>query len=137
MMSYIPNLSRTRAYPLDKDTELRAKDSPAISATTSETAIALDVPEQCSLRFVLDYDAISSVTPGTAEWAVSLEVSADNSTFVTVRTFTLGAATMTYESAVTGTEMSQMVANATHIRVTATKTGSPGDLTYGAFLTID
>lgn len=136
-MTYIPNLTRTRAYPLDKDTELRAKSAAAISATTAQTAIALDVPEQCTIRFVLDHDAIGSVTPGTAEWDITLEISDDNSTFVAVRTFTLGAGAMTYETAITGPEMGQFVPEATHIRVNATKTGTPGNLTYGAFLTID
>ncbi len=132
---YIPNLTRTRAYPLDKETELKEKG--LVLETTSETAIALDIPSQCTIRFVLDHDAIANVTPGTAEWVVTLEISDDNSTFTAVRTFTLTADTATYESPVSGSEMSQIVANATHARVTATKTGSPGDLTYGAFLTID
>ena len=136
-MSYIPTLTKTRAYPLDKETELRSKSSSAISASTSEDAISLDIPEQCTIRFVLVHEAISSVVTDTAEWVVALQISNDNSNFIGVRTFTLGADAMTHESVISGTEMGQSVANANYIRVAATKTGTPGNLTYGAFLTID
>lgn len=135
-MGYISTLNRTNASPYDKDTELRDYSKAEISATTSETAIELAIPEQSTIRAVLNHAAIGSVTPGTAEWTVTVEISADNIDFTAVRTWVLGADATELETAITGVEMTSFVNDATHIRASATKTGTPGNLTYGLILTI-
>lgn len=135
-MGYFSTLNRTVAYPFDKLTELRAYSAAAISATTAGTAIAFDIPDQYEFKAVLNHAAISSVVATSAEWVVTLEVSPDNSTFTAIRSWTLTGTASQFETPVSGIEINAKVANATHIRAKATKTGTPGTLTYGLILTI-
>ncbi len=77
---------------------------------------------------------MSAVTPSTLQH-LALEVSdTDTGTFPTVGSITLGESG-TSEIMLSGLAISQIQPDAQWIRVTANPTGSPGALTYAAFLT--
>jgi hypothetical protein len=132
----LSTIADRRATIRDDLLTLRDDAATAISATTSGTAIAIAATKLLNFDCRIVADAYTSYTAGSAEWAVALQASADNSTFVTVGSMTLDSTAREYRISTSGQEIQDLVPSAAFLRVTATKTGTPGNLTYGAYLTI-
>jgi hypothetical protein len=123
----------------DALTLIRPITSAAISATTSETGIAFAVTKFEDAYLVLQVQAISSFVAGTATWSFAVEVSPTlGGTYTTIGAITLTAGTANdYLIPINGYTVSKLVPTAAFVRVTATKTGTPGNLIYAAYLSPD
>lgn len=113
----------------------------AISATTAETAINnTNAAELRYYKAVVDVAAYTGYIAGTAQWTITIEASADNVTFVPVGTVTPTGAAGRFQVPLSGEWVEKNLPNASYpninyLRAKATKTGTPGNLNYGAFLT--
>lgn len=125
------------------DGELILRDSAAAALSTSaaETGIAFDAEKVCYYKAVIQHSAISGTVDGSNYWTVTVEASDNNSDWVEVRSFQLGAAAERYDVALEGAEIEALMdtageGEAIWLRVNATETGTTaGDLDYTAFLT--
>jgi hypothetical protein len=129
---------RRRLGTYDSNLELRAYSASAVSSTTSETGIAFAVRKQDTFRVVINAAAYTSYSAGAAEWTITVEVSdVVGGTYTAVATLdpaTAAGAAIQIPIDISGGEVAAIDADAAFIRVTATKTGSPGNLTYGAYI---
>jgi hypothetical protein len=124
-----------RSVRFDAELEIRDVDATAISATTSETAIAIPITKNLAHKCVIIAKAYSSYVATTAQWTITVEASADNSTFKQVGNAITPVGTADqFFIALEGAAIADVVPDAAYIRTTATKTGTPGTLQYGAFL---
>jgi hypothetical protein len=126
---------RRQRGPVDSLLLLKDYADAAISATASSTGLQVYPAAHEELKVVIVHDAITSVTPGSAEWVLTVSVSdLVGGTYTTVGSLTLGAAAS--ENAITFAGETAKLANASaaFVRITATKTGSPGTLKYGAWI---
>lgn len=129
---------RRRIGTYDAELELRDYAAAAVSSTTSETGIEFAVRKQETFRVVINAAAYTSHSAGSAEWTITIEVSdVVGGTYTTVATLdpaTAAGAAIQVPIDISGGEVAAIDADAAFIRVTATKTGSPGNLTYGAYI---
>ncbi|MBD2437376.1 hypothetical protein [Nostoc sp. FACHB-110] len=128
-------IANRRAIPFDKALELRDYSASAISATTAGTAISLAATKLESFKCVVNVAAHTGFSAGTAQWDITVEASTDNSTFKTVGIVTPQGTANQFDLPLSGEWIEDIVSGAIYIRSKASKTGSPGNLTYGAFLT--
>lgn len=124
---------------IDALTTLRAYDAAALSATTNGTPVEYPFTAEEAVKVIINQAAYSSYAAGTAEWTLSLQVSdATAGTYVTVATILPALAAGTSENGqevfLSGEQINKAVANARFLRLVCTKTGSPGNLTVGAYL---
>jgi hypothetical protein len=130
------SIGNRRAITFDKELELRSIKLAAISATTNQTAIAFPATKQLDFKAVIQVATHTGYVAGTAEWTIEVQASADNATFKRVgNPVTPAGSIVNFEIALSGRSIENIVPDAAYVRVIATKTGSPGNLTYGAFLT--
>lgn len=121
----------------DNQTELRSYAAAALSATASSTGVALPISTLQKFKAIANFAAYTGYAAGTAEWVITLEASATlGSGYVAVETFIPVGAAVTHEWLLSSREILNKVANAAFMRVTATKTGTPGNLTFGVHLTM-
>lgn len=129
---------RRRRGTYDAELELRDYTAAAVSATTAETGIKFYPRKHEAFKVVIVADAYTSYSAGTAEWTITVEVSnALGSGYAAVATLdpaTAAGAAIETEIVLGGDQVADFDADADYIRVNATKTGSPGNLTYGAFI---
>jgi len=127
---------RRRRGTYDKEVELRAYTATAISATTSSTGIAFPVRKTADYKVCYSIGAYSSYSDGVNEWNITVEVSdAVGGSYTQVGTTISPVGTaLEGEIPLTADYVAGIDADSAYIRVTATKTGSPGNLTYGAWL---
>lgn len=129
---------RRRRGTFDKELELRDQSAAAISATTSETGIQFYPRKHEAFKVVIVSSAYTSYSAGAAEWTITVEVSdVVGGTYTVVGTLSpaaLAGAAGEAEIVLGGGQVATVDADADFIRVTATKTGSPGNLSYGAFI---
>lgn len=119
----------------DKALELRAYDAAALSATTAGTAIALPASKYDAFKVVVDVAAYTSYAAGTAEWAIAVQVATTSGgTYSTLISVVPIGVVRSYDIPLSGEFADQVLSGAAWIRVNATKTGSPGNLTYGAYI---
>lgn len=141
-----PNLSPStigdrRFDLLDTDLELRAPGEAAESGTASEAAISLEAEKLAYYKAVIDHAAIGGTVDGSNYWVISIDVSDDNATFVTVASQKLAATAGRHYLPLEGDAVAKAMAaagetEALWIRVTATETGTTaGNLDYTAYLT--
>lgn len=131
-VSTIPN---RRSQGFDINLQLRDYTAAAISATTSGTAIPLVVSTHLEFKAVVNSAAYSSFAAGTAQWVVTIEASVNgSSSWVAIGSVVLDGTQKEFDIPLSGDWSEQLVPGALFIRATATKTGSPGNLTYGAYL---
>lgn len=129
---------RRRRGTYDAELELRDYAAAAISATTAETGIKFAARKQEAFKVCISAAAYSGYSAGTAQWTITVEVSnALGGSYNVVATLSpavaAGAAIET-EIVLGGDQVADIDPDCTHIRVQATKTGSPGNLTYGAWI---
>lgn len=120
----------------DKNLELYDIATAAISATTNGTPLAIDATR------VLDYDlainpmAYTGYVAGTAQWSISIGAATTvGGTYNTVGSIVLDGTAAQRFIALSGAMINGVTPGAQFLRVTATKTGTPGNLQFGAFLT--
>lgn len=131
-------LATRRAQGFDKNLELRNYTAAALAATASGTAIA--IPEAVTAhnyKCVVHSAAYTGFVAGTAQWVISVEVSTQIATgFVAVGSVVLDGTLREWDIPLSGEWVEQRVPGARFVRVTATKVGAAGDVTYGAYLAI-
>lgn len=129
---------RRRKGTYDVNLELRDYTAAAISATTSSTGVEFAVRKQDYFKVVIIADAYTGYVATSAEWTIEVEVSdVVGGTYTAIGTLvpaTAAGAAIETELVFGGDQVADIDADAAFIRVTATKTGSPGNLTYGAFI---
>jgi len=128
---------RRRFGPYDSSLELRDKAATAITATTSGTGIEFAVRKSMPFKAIVIWDAYSSYTATSAEWTITISVSdvvGGTYTPVSQAIALVGSADGRLEIPLNSGNIAYLDADSAFIRVTATKVGSPGGLTYGAFL---
>lgn len=131
----VSTIAPRRANFFDKSLELRNYSAAALAATASETTIALVAVAHLDFKAVVNAAAHSGYAAGTAQWTITIEAStASNGTFVTVGTVVLDGTQKEYDIPLSGDWIEEKAPGALFIRATATKTGAPGNLTYGAYL---
>ena len=120
----------------DKSLELYDPATAAISATTNGTPIAFPATLSLDYDLVINPKAYTSFVTGTASWSISVAAStALGGTYTTIGTIELNGTAATRFIALSGMMINGIVPGAAFLRVTATKTGTPGTLQFGAFLT--
>lgn len=122
----------------DGDLQLRDYASAALSATTSSTGILFPSRKIEAFKVCISQAAYTGYVAGTAEWVITIEVSATvGGTYTVIGTLPAavfaGAAGET-EIMFGGDEVADRLSTAEAIRVTATRTGSPGNLVMGAWI---
>ena len=124
-----------RALLFDKALELRDYAGAAIAASQTENAIPFPATKQLGYKCVVDVAAITGIVAGTAQWDISIEASTSAAgTYKEIAKLTPGGAANRFDLPLSGEWVNDVVPEALYIRVKATKTGTPGNLTYGAFL---
>ena len=133
----LPTKVHNRAHPFDVLLSLREYSAAALSATGSATGLAYAVRDEDVFKVVVNHGAITGTINGSNNWVITVEVSdVVGGTYTQVATTgQLGAAAAEIELAISGQNVAQLDSDAAFIRVTATKTGTVGNLTYGAFVT--
>jgi hypothetical protein len=128
-------IGNRRAILFDKALELRDFASAAISASTTEMALAIPATKLEAYKCVVDVAATTGYVATTAQWDITIEAAlTSDGTYKTVGTLTVIGAANRFDVPLSGEWVDDIVADAAYIRVKAVKTGSPGNLTYGAFL---
>ena len=128
------------AFPtlLDADTVLRDIDAAAISSSTSETAITTVNPRSDGvLKVRVIAPAYGSYSAGSAYWSVKLEVSdvaGGSFTAVTPDVEIDGDNGADFLLTFDQTLAEYLDDDCAVLRVTATKTSTPDDLSYGAYV---
>lgn len=132
----ISTMAARRSVEFDEDLQIRAYSASAISSTTSETGIALRADHYTDFVVVLDVAAYTGTfAAGSLQWAIAVEISDTLGSGYTVVQTVVPAGTATrYELSISGTEAAKLEPGPKFIRTTATKTGAPGNLTYGAYV---
>lgn len=133
----LPNLDVRRAYPFDKQLELRDYSDGAESATASETGVELAVRYFDTAKVVIDHTAIGGTVDGSNYWVVSVEISdlVGGTYTEVINTGNLTATASKIELPLSGLLNTYKDADSAFIRVTATETGTTaGNLTYGAYV---
>jgi hypothetical protein len=129
-------IANRRARPFDKDLQLRDYAAAAISATTAGTAIEFAVTKMMNYTCQVTVAAYTGYTAGTATWEIAIEAStAQGGTYVEVGKCSPVGVNASFDIPLSGAWIQDKVADAQWVRVRAIKTGSPGNLTYGAYLT--
>lgn len=126
---------RTNAF--DANISLRLITAAALSATTSTTGVFIpELLKHLYFKAVINANAYAS-HDGSNNWSIAVEASEQLSTgYVTVGTVPLTGTLREFDLPLSGDWIEQRVSNARFIRVTATRTGAPGNLTFGAYLTV-
>lgn len=130
--------ARRKTGTYDSALELRDYNAAALSATASETGVEFAVRAQERFRVVVNCAAYTGYVATADEWTISVEVSdVVGGTYTEVASIPAAAfagAANQIPVDLNGALVEALDADAAFIRVTASKTGSPGDLTYGAFI---
>ena len=136
IMKKIPGDSvRQVSTATDELAKLRDIEAAALAATTSETGVELALTTDGACKCLIQYQGYSGYTAGSAEWEISLEVSdLVGGTYVSVGSVALDAGPGNREIAFTGKQVEDLLPDAAFARVTATKVGAAGDLTYAAYV---
>ncbi|ELS01114.1 hypothetical protein Xen7305DRAFT_00008160 [Xenococcus sp. PCC 7305] len=139
MSSSFSTIPLTRKSNYDAATVLREVSEAPISAATNGTPLGLlRWHRHGEYKCVINSYAYSSYVAGSAEWVISIEVANDTgSTYAEIASTVVPGVATTSEIPLSGELVNQALVDEVDpvIRVVATPTGSPGDLTYGAFLT--
>jgi hypothetical protein len=128
-----------QASHYDMLTVVRPMTAAAVAATTSETAIAFPITKVENCVMVLQLQAVTGFVAGTATWSFDVEVAtALAGPFTKVGTVTpASGAAQDLMVPVLGYAVSKLLPNASFVRVSATKTGTVGNLSYAAYLSPD
>lgn len=128
-------IGNRRTILFDKALELRDFASAAISANTTEAALAIPATKLEAYKCVVDVAATTGYVATMVFWDITIEAGlAIGGTYKTLGTFPATGIANRFDVPLSGEWVDDILADAAYIRVKAVKTGSPGNLTYGAFL---
>ena len=131
-------LATRRDSPFDVFLELRSYTAASLAATTSGVGIPLTGYAHGEFSVVLGLLAQTGFVLGTAQWTVSIEASPVlGSGYVAIASVVLLGLTRNRHVALSGDMIQETVPGARFLRVTATKLGTVGNLTYGAYISPD
>lgn len=117
------------------DKFLYLKERGEVTATTTEAALSEFNPlNNGNYRVVINHAAYTGYVAGTAQWTIAVEASSDGTTYSTIASFVSDGTAGRKEFLLSPYEINQVVSGAKFMRVRATKTGSPGNLTYAAYI---
>jgi hypothetical protein len=127
----LPLQAPRRGYHYDLLAVLKSLGSPK-AATTSEPGVAFPVRFLDVGRLVIHYSQIAGTVNAINNWIIAVEVSDTiGGTYTEIaRSSALPARGQNVELVINGARAQ----TANFIRVTAIKLGTPGDLTYGAYI---
>lgn len=127
---------RRQRGPVDAALVLRDYSATAVSSTTSETGIAFYPRAHDTFKVAVTHAAVSSYVATSAEWTITVGVSdVVGGTYTQIgKSLVLTGTASEYEIPLSGAEAAVVDSDCVFIRVTATKTGLPGTLTYGAWI---
>ena len=134
-------IANRRAILLDAATVLRDYAAVAVAATTAENPLtSINAAELQYYKAVVDVAAHTGYAVGSAQWQITVEVSADGVNYFIAGTVIPNGIANRYQLPLSGEWVEKIVTNSAYpdinyTRAKATKVGSPGNLTYGAFLT--
>ncbi|MEH1808515.1 hypothetical protein [Nostoc sp.] len=129
------DIANRRAIIFDKALELRDGSTSSISASTTETALAFPATKLEDYKAVVDVSAHTGYVATSAQWDITIEASTTSGgTYKAVGACTATGVANRFDVPLSGEWVDDIVPNATYIRVKAVKTGSPGNLSYEAFL---
>lgn len=132
----LSTIAARRKNLLDKELEIRDITAAALASSTSTPGLELDLTSQMAYEVVAGVAAYTGFEAGTAQWDLSVSVSANNSDWVVASAVNaLDGTAQEVRFAFTGAAVNDLVTDAKYIRVNATLTGTPGNLTYGAYVT--
>lgn len=132
-------IAQRRTVGFDKNLMLRDYNAAAVSATTFETAIALDLISYEDWVVVVDIAAHTGYVASTSLWTITIQVAVDSGFSVTSTVisylYTNGNQAH-FDVPLAGLFASEQLGGAMpqYIRIVATKNGTPGNLTYGAYI---
>lgn len=128
------NVTNRFSSTFDKSLELRDLSSAPLSATATTTPIEFAATEQTLYRLIVESAGYTGFSAGVNFWEIALEVSdAEGGTYVPVSSIVIPELAQTLEIGLSGKQIHNLVADATWVRLSLTKTGTPGDLTIGAY----
>ena len=115
---------------------LRAHDAAALSATTAGAGVDVGAESSKNLAVVIDVAAYTGYTATSAEWTIAVESrdSADANQVV-LQSFVTNGTKQQFRVPLDAPFVLQRHPASARIGVRATKTGSPGNLSYGAYVT--
>ncbi len=137
----MPTFANLKRYPRlepDHSQVLREKGT-AISATTAETAMALNPRTLEEFAAVVISNTYTPFTAGSAFWQVSIETCPTSSGTFTVigGPLTIDGTAAIVPIPINGYLAEYRDSNSLFVRARAIKTGSPGNLDYAVLLTPD
>ena len=129
-------IANRRFQSFDKLTELRDNTLPAVAADQFELGVPLVAFAFDEFKCVVENDVYTGYAAGTVQWTATIEAAtAMGGTYKAVGTAVMdGSKSSIAEIALSGQSIEQVVPGAKFVRIRATKLGSAGALTYGAFL---
>lgn len=131
----VSTIANRRSETFDKALELRNYSAAAVSATGSEAAVAFVSAPTLEFKAVVNAAAHTGYSAGTAQWTISVEASVTGTgSWVSVGSVVLDGTQKEFDIPLSGDYVEQLVSGAKFLRATATKTGAPGNLTYGVYL---
>lgn len=135
-MTVNPFFSRSPSRPVpDAQSYLQQKVS--VSATTASTPIAVATSHMYQIQVIVFGDAYTDYVAGTAEWRLDVEACQTlGGTYKVVGSTRLASSASGLNPAVliSPENVQAIVPGANFFRVNAVKVGTPGPLSYGAYL---
>lgn len=115
---------------------LYAATLPAISATTQAVGLPFPATKSIEYECVINPLAYTGFVTGVTSWSIAIQAATSlGGTYTTVASIELNGTAAQRIISLAGIMIQSIVPEATHLRVVATKLGSPGNLQFGAFLT--
>ena len=130
------NVTNRFSATFDKLLELRDLASAPLSASATTSPIKFAATEQTLYRLMFESAGYTGFVNPTSIWQVALEVSdAEGGTYVPVGSLsTIPESPQTIEVGLSGKLIDSLVADASWVRLSFVKVGTPGDLTVRAYL---
>lgn len=127
---------RRKRGTVDAALRFRKLSDTALSATGSTAGLAFYPRAQEVFKVCFSVAAYTGYAAGTAQWALTVEISdALNGTYTQIGKTLIPVGTAgELELALSGAEAAIVSSASVFIRVTATKTGAPGNLSYAAWI---
>lgn len=120
---------------------LRELTATAIAATTAENPIQYNLDKLMYFKAVVTFGAYTGFAAGTAEWDIFVEVSADGVTYQSIGNCRAPGNANIFYIPFEGMQIADLISggfdteNLLYVRCRAVKTGTPGNLMYGVYLT--
>jgi hypothetical protein len=128
-------IQNRRATFFDKSLELRNASNPAISSGVAETGALFPATKQMEYKAVVHTPGYTGYAAGASEWQVAIEVSSTLAgTYTQVGIAPLPNKGGDVPIPLDGAYVEDILQAAAYIRARSIKVGSPGNLTYGAFV---